>query len=114
MTVSKLIEKLQRHVAQYGPNTPVHHSYNYGDHCRTTVAPVVEQVTEERIVESEYHQCPKILDQEDDRFFDPTKHSQAKRSPICEYIVVTPSVGTSAIITTSAVVKSSIAASTRP
>jgi hypothetical protein len=75
MTVGQLIEELQRHVAKYGPDTPVHHSYNYGDHWRTTVAPGVGQVTEERIVESDYHNMPKVLDEEDNRYYDETKHT---------------------------------------
>jgi len=76
MTVGQLIEELQKHADKYGTSTPVHHSYNYGDHARTTVAPGVGQVTEERIVYSDYHSMSTVLDEDDDRYYDPTRHTQ--------------------------------------
>ena len=76
MTVEQLIVELQTYAEQCGPNTPVHFSYNYGDHGRTTVAPGAWKVSEERIVYSDYHDLPKVLDKDDDRFFDPERHTQ--------------------------------------
>jgi len=74
-TVSQLIAELQRHVVKYGPDTYVHHSYNYGDHARTTVAPGVTEVTEEKVAPSAYHDMPRVLDEDDDRYYDQDKHT---------------------------------------
>jgi hypothetical protein len=64
MTVQQLIDQL----SQFDPNTKVHFSYNYGDHWRTTVAPVVRHVEEMPIAESEYHKMPVVIDEEDTRY----------------------------------------------
>lgn len=64
MTVQELINQLQ----QFEPNDEVHFSYNYGDHCRTTVAPKARVVDLMGIVESEYHGMPMIVDEEDNRY----------------------------------------------
>lgn len=64
MTVAELIAELQ----QYDGDTPVHLSYNYGDHWRTTVAPMVKQVEELPVKHSEYHSMPKVLDEEDKEY----------------------------------------------
>lgn len=59
MQVYQLIEQLEF----MDPNSEVHFAYSYGDHWRTTVAPVVGSV-ERGIVEfSEYHRMDKLLDE---------------------------------------------------
>ncbi len=56
MTVSELIDVLQ----EYDSDLDVHVGYNYGDHCRTWVAPKVNDVQETEVVWSEYHRMPKM------------------------------------------------------
>jgi hypothetical protein len=47
-----------------GPNLPVHLSYNYGDHWRTTVAPEITEATEGTVRYSQYHQMDKLVEEE--------------------------------------------------
>lgn len=60
MKVSELIELLQME----NPDAEVHYSYNYGDHWRTQVAPTVDTVTTGRVVYSDYHRMPKLVDED--------------------------------------------------
>ncbi len=64
MKVSELIDELQLQ----DKDAEVHFSYNYGDHWRTTVAPKVENVELARVVYSEYHSMPRVVDEDDNRF----------------------------------------------
>ena len=60
MKVADLIEELK-----YMPqDAEVHFSYNYGDHWRTQVAPTVDSVTTGRVVYSDYHRMPKLIDED--------------------------------------------------
>ena len=61
MQVKDLIELLQME----NPEAEVHFSYNYGDHWRTQVAPTVDSVEVGRVVHSEYHRMPKVVDEEE-------------------------------------------------
>lgn len=62
MNVRDLIEAL----TNLDPDAEVHFSYNYGDHWRTTVAPVVGNVNEGTVIWSGYHDMPKVTDDGDD------------------------------------------------
>lgn len=64
MKVQDLIDQLQ----QFDPLDEVHFSYNSGDHWRTTVAPIVRRVEMLPVVESEYHNKPMLIDDEDERY----------------------------------------------
>jgi hypothetical protein len=61
LTVGELKEMLE----QYSDDTPVHISYNYGDHWHTHVAPKADMVEEVGIVYSEYHNMDKLADDDD-------------------------------------------------
>jgi hypothetical protein len=61
MKVSELIELLQME----DQDADVHFSYNYGDHWRTQVAPVVDSVMVGHVVHSAYHSMDKVVDEED-------------------------------------------------
>ena len=58
LTVAELIEELK----YMDPDAYVHFSYNYGDHWRTEVAPVVVGVSEGYVVDSDYHRMPKVVE----------------------------------------------------
>jgi hypothetical protein len=60
LTVRELIEQLE----YMDKDAYVHFSYNYGDHWRTTVAPVVCSVNEGFVVESAYHNMDKVVDED--------------------------------------------------
>lgn len=60
LTVKELIQQL----SYMDQDAYVHFTYNYGDHWRTQVAPVVCNVTEGFVVESAYHQMDKLLDED--------------------------------------------------
>jgi len=66
MKVRELIDQLQ----QFDAEDEVHFSFNSGDHWRTTVAPKVRRVEMLPIVESEYHNKPQIIDEDDRRYDD--------------------------------------------
>ena len=59
LTVQELIDELK----YMDPDAYVHFSYNYGDHWRTQVAPVVTGVEEGFVVESAYHNMDKVVDE---------------------------------------------------
>ena len=61
MKVRELIEQLQNH----DPEAEVHFAYNYGDHWRTQVAPVVEAVDELYVKHSDYHNMPRLIDDDE-------------------------------------------------
>lgn len=61
LTVQELIDELK----YMDPDSYVHFSYNYGDHWRTQVAPVVVSVQEGFVQESGYHGMDKVIDDED-------------------------------------------------
>ena len=46
-------------------DTPVHFSYNYGDHWRTTVAPGAYNAELGKIEYSTYHSMHKVVDEEE-------------------------------------------------
>ena len=58
LTVKELIEELK----YMDQDAYVHFSYNYGDHWRTEVAPVVCGVSEGFVVESAYHNMDKVVE----------------------------------------------------
>jgi hypothetical protein len=58
LTVAELIEELK----YMDQDAHVHFSYNYGDHWRTEVAPVVRSVSEGFVVDSDYHRMPKVVE----------------------------------------------------
>ena len=60
MQVYQLIEQLE----YLDPNAEVHFSYNYGDHWRTEVAPVVREVSEGVVEYSDYHRMDRLVDDE--------------------------------------------------
>lgn len=62
MNVRELIERLQ----QEDPESEVHVVYNYGDYWRTLVAPSISYLEEGLIKWSNYHNMPKVMDDEDD------------------------------------------------
>lgn len=61
LTVKELIEQL----SYMDQDAYVHFSYNYGDHWRTQVAPVVCNVSEGFVKHSDYHRMDKLLDEDD-------------------------------------------------
>ena len=61
LTVAELIEELK----YMDQDAYVHFSYNYGDHWRTEVAPVVVGVSEGYVVDSDYHRMPKVVEEDD-------------------------------------------------
>ena len=61
LTVKELISQLEH----MDPDAYVHFTYNYGDHWRTQVAPVVCTVEEGFVEESAYHNMDKVVDEED-------------------------------------------------
>jgi hypothetical protein len=60
MLVRELIEELK----SVNPEAEVHHTYNYGDHGRTTVAPAIHRVEEGHVVHSGYHDMDKVVDED--------------------------------------------------
>ena len=63
MKVQDLIERLK----YADPEAEVHFSYNYGDHWRTIVAPVVTEVEDGKVTYSDYHQMDALVsDNEED------------------------------------------------
>jgi hypothetical protein len=58
LTVKELIEELK----YMDQDAYVHFSYNYGDHWRTEVAPVVCGVNEGFVVVSAYHNMDKVVE----------------------------------------------------
>lgn len=61
MTVKELIEELEA----MDPTAEVHFTYNYGDHWKTKVAPAVEGVESMQVRHSEYHNMPRLVDDEE-------------------------------------------------
>ena len=61
LTVQELIDELK----YMDPDAYVHFSYNYGDHWRTQVAPVVCSVEEGFVQDSDYHRMPKVVSEEE-------------------------------------------------
>ena len=61
LTVKELIEELK----YMDQDAYVHFTYNYGDHWRTQVAPVVCNVSEGFVEHSSYHNMDKMLDDDD-------------------------------------------------
>ena len=62
MKVSDLIEELK----QFNDDTEVMFSYNYGDHCNTSVAQKINSVYENEVVYSDYHNMHKMANEEYD------------------------------------------------
>jgi len=62
MTVSELIELLM----DAPQDAEVHFAYNYGDHARTQVAPVVHSVEEGYVFWSDYFSQPVVSEDEDE------------------------------------------------
>ena len=60
MTVQELIEQL----GYMDKDAEVHFSYNYGDHWRTQVAPVVDSVEVGYVTYSDYHRMHKVADED--------------------------------------------------
>ena len=58
LTVKDLIAQLQG----CDEDMEVHFTYNYGDHWRTQVAPVVRYVEEGFVEESSYHQMDRVVE----------------------------------------------------
>ena len=65
MTIKKLRETLEGLEGEYGADTEVHFSYNYGDHWRTEVALVVRHAEPLYVKHSSYHNMDKLVDEED-------------------------------------------------
>ncbi len=61
MTVRELIERLEG----MDPEAEVHFAYNYGDHCNTMAAPVVDQVEEMYVEPNAYVDTDALVDDED-------------------------------------------------
>ena len=68
MKVKDLIEQLGRLDAE----AEVHFSYNYGDHWRTEVAPVVSRVFEGAVEFSDYHRMDKLVSDYEDCYDEDT------------------------------------------
>ena len=81
MLVADLIEEL-KHMPQ---DAEVHFQYNYGDHWRTQVAPVVCSVSEGFVEHSDYHRMDKLVD-ECDVYDEETgeRHENARRVVVIE------------------------------
>lgn len=60
MTVEEVIDALQGQ----DPKAKVRFAYNYGDHCRTTVAAPVYRVEEGEVARSDYHRMDKVVEEE--------------------------------------------------
>jgi len=61
-----LVKDLIAELKNFDGDMEVHFSYNYGDHWRTHVAPVIETVEELPVKHSDYHNMPKLVEDEDD------------------------------------------------
>jgi hypothetical protein len=61
MKVAELVALLQAE----DQDAEVHFTYNYGDHCRTMVAPAVTSVETGYVKDSAYHGMPKVVDLDD-------------------------------------------------
>lgn len=63
LTIAEL-EQLIAEAKQWGAtdDTPVHFSYNYGDHWRTVVAPGASNAELLYVENSSYHQMDKLTD----------------------------------------------------
>lgn len=70
MKVKELIEELK----QFDREAEVHFSYNYGDHWRTQVAPVVETIDELPIIHSSYHNTYRLADDEEEEAGKDVRH----------------------------------------
>ena len=68
MKVSELIEQLQ----DLNPEAEVHFAYNYGDHWRTTVSPMVTRISEGFVDFSDYHRMDKLVEDEEDIYDEET------------------------------------------
>lgn len=66
MTVKELIDQLQ----QFEPNDQVHFAHNSGDYWKTVVAPKARRVQMLPVVESDYHNKPMLIDEDDSRYDD--------------------------------------------
>lgn len=62
MKVKELIAELR----QMDQDAEVHFAYNYGDHCRTTVAPVADSVDELGVIHSSYHDMYRLASDEEE------------------------------------------------
>ncbi len=62
MTVGELRALLE----DFSDDTPVHFAYNYGDYGRTQVAQPVKNAEEMPIVWSDYHDMPRLADDEEE------------------------------------------------
>lgn len=58
MRVRDLIDSLK----EMDQDATVHFAYNYGDHWHTQVAPEIEEVNEGRVVHSNYHNMPRVVE----------------------------------------------------
>lgn len=58
MTVKELMALLE----DQDPDTPVHFTYNYGDHRRTQVAPEVRRVEEGNVQHDSYTDLPAVTE----------------------------------------------------
>lgn len=67
----KMLEDLRNQIGH--GNLQVHYSYNYGDHWKTQVAPEATDVQLGYVVDSSYHQMPKVIE---DRDFHQKKEEQ--------------------------------------
>lgn len=68
MTLTEMLEQLTE-LKESDPtlgDCEVHFQYNYGDHWRTQVAPVVETCEVGKTVHSPYHGMPKVAILEDE------------------------------------------------
>jgi len=68
LTVKELIEQL----SYMDQDAYVHFSYNYGDHWRTQVAPVVSNVSEGIVEHSDYHRMDKLVEDDEDMYDEET------------------------------------------
>ena len=61
MKVHELIEKLKN----FDSAAEVHFAYKYGDYWHTQVAPIVETADELYVKHSDYHNMPKLIDDDE-------------------------------------------------
>lgn len=72
-TIEDLFEMLKDQMEMGNGDTPVHFSYNYGDHWRTAVAPKVTNADLLNVVRSDYHQMDKLTDDDGEEQVDGSK-----------------------------------------
>ena len=73
LTVGELYEMLQQQMELGNEDTPVHVSYNYGDHWNTKVAPAAADADLLNVKRSDYHRMDKLTEDDGEEQTDNSK-----------------------------------------